>query len=231
MGASGAPEAESPLTRSVHVDTFYIDRTEVTMAEYRECVEAGECEAPGKYTQGESSDNCNDLEEEWDNHPVNCVRWFDAQNYCEWVDGGIKRLPTEAEWEKAARGTDGRVYPWGDAPEPSCHLAVMNDATAGGEGCGGGSTMEVGSRPWGVSPYGVHDMTGNVVEWVADWWSGAYDEEQLDNPTGPATGTLRVARGGSWPDRSPEYLRTTYRTNGNPDFSWWNMGFRCVMQP
>lgn len=220
----GDQETTQPQGWDVQVDTFYIDINEVTVADYRECVEAGECALPG------AGDRCNDLDGRWDHHPVNCVTWLDAKNYCEWTNGGTKRLPTEAEWEKAARGTDSRTHPWGDAPDPSCRLVVMDDPAEGGDGCGDASTAVVGSRPLGASPYGVHDMGGNVVEWVADWF-GAYDQETIDNPKGPATGMLRTIRGGSWVDRDPGFFRTTFRNSTLPETQLPHVGFRCVMPP
>lgn len=210
---------ELPI-RQVQIDAFWMDRTEVTVGAYAECVDDGTCSLPG----GERDCNWNVVGRE--NHPVNCVDWFQAETYCSWVDGGTKRLLTEAEWEKAARWTDARRYPWGDEPEPSCSHVVMDDADVGGDGCGMHSTMEVGSKSMGASPYGVHDMAGNVWEWVSDWY-GSYDAGETDNPTGPADGTQRVMRGGSWDYHNPNDLRAAYRGLNISSFSFNNVGFRC----
>jgi hypothetical protein len=127
-----------------------------------------------------------------EDHPINCISWAEASTYCGWA-GTVahKRLPTEAEWEKAARGDDARIYPWGDVPLPSCTHVSMNEGPGGG--CGNFSSLPVGSKPLGDSPYGVHDMAGGVWEWTADWY-GVYDVAEDDNPTGPSMGTFRPPR-------------------------------------
>ncbi|MEM9455331.1 MAG: SUMF1/EgtB/PvdO family nonheme iron enzyme [Myxococcota bacterium] len=177
---------EQPV-RQAHVDTFLLDKIEVTVTEYFECVGNGGCLEP------DVGESCNWNKEGREHHPIKCVTWFQANTFCIWSEG---RLPTEAKWEKAARGTDARTYPWGDIPEPNCDNAAMYDAPAGGSGCGNYSTMEVGSKPQGDSPYRAQDMAGNVWEWVADWY-GSYDARESNNPTGPVDGELRVLRGGS----------------------------------
>jgi formylglycine-generating enzyme required for sulfatase activity len=213
MGSSEHQD-EQPI-RQVQVDPFWIDELEVTVADYSECVIEGRCTAPL------SAPGCHAVSQE-SYHPVNCVSWFQAETYCAWADGGTKRLPTEAEWEKAARGTDARTYPWGDAPEPSCRYAVMDD------GCGAGTTALAGSRPLGVSPHGAHDMAGNVWEWVADWYALSYDAGDTNNPTGPADGTRRVARGGSWYEADADYFRTSNRLGYEPANDNTAVGFRCA---
>lgn len=223
MGSEAFPD-EGPI-RYVQVDRFWMDEREVTVVEYAVCVDDGACSDPG------TSSGCNWTIAGRATHPVNCVDWYQAQAYCDWAGGGTKRLPTEAEWEKAARGTDARTYPWGEMPEPSCSHVVMDDEAAGGEGCGSGSTMEVGSKPLGSSPYGVQDMAGNVYEWVSDWYAPSYDPRDTDNPTGPASSGSRVIRGGSWDLSGAVLLRGASRNNYGSAFTFDGVGIRCARTP
>ena len=171
--------------RRVHLGGYRIDRTEVTIAAWRTCVEAGGC------TEPLSGEAFNWGREGRDDHPIDGVRWEQARDFCSWLG---KRLPTEAQWEKAARGTDGRRYPWGNEPA-TCELAVFNED--GGDGCGRGSAWPVGSRPAGASPYGTLDMTGSVWEWTADYYAfDWYGHASDTDPTGPSSGQYRVRRGG-----------------------------------
>jgi serine/threonine protein kinase/formylglycine-generating enzyme required for sulfatase activity len=197
---------EQPV-HTVYLDAFYIDKTEVTNAQYRECVEAGACDTPSKTTNYDDAD--------YAQHPVVYVSWDDADAYCRWAG---KRLPTEAEWEKAARGTDGRTYPWGEGID--CDHAQYSEC--------GGRTVSVGSKPKGASPYGALDMAGNVWEWVSDWYGeDYYSQSPARNPPGPDSGKLRVLRGGSWYGE-PDNVRCANRYGYTPDGTNLNVGFRCA---
>lgn len=197
----------------VYLDSFAIDKYLVTNAQYRQCVDAGKCAAPKKsgtfmltWYYGVSKYN---------NHPLVNVTWFDAQKYCEWAG---KHLPTEAQWEKAARGTDVRLYPWGNLFDATkVNVLDVNDPKVG--------PFAVGSYPAGASPYGVLDMIGNVNEWVADWY-GEYPGSPQRNPTGSATGTGRVMRGSHMAIEG--LSTTTSRTFAEPTDSGDTTGFRCA---
>jgi formylglycine-generating enzyme required for sulfatase activity len=198
---------------TVSLDSYWIGKTEVTNAQYARCVEAGGCPAPDNNVWNESS---------FAQHPVTDVSWEDAVVYAQWLTGqsGLTvRLPTEAEWEKAARGTDGRPYPWGNT-DPSDRLLNYDRNV--------GSTTPVGIYPAGASPYGALDMAGNVWEWVADWYdSGYYKQSPARNPTGPESGNDRVLRGGSWFNNSTG-VRAAFRNRLVPDFRHYDVGFRLV---
>jgi formylglycine-generating enzyme required for sulfatase activity len=210
-----ALDADASPERNVTLSSYFIDKYEVTVSEYRKCVQAGQCATPSNSI----STHCNYDKAGKDGHPVNCVEWNDAKKYCAWAG---KRLPTEAEWEFAARGPDGRNYPWGSTP-PTCAYADFKSTS--GSYCSGAGTSPVGKHPLGVSYWGALDMAGNVEEWVYDLW-GKYTPGPLVNPSGPLSGsTEHVVRGGNW-DLEPNYLRT---------FSRWHfgqakhfVGFRCA---
>ncbi len=199
------------------LDAFYIDTYEVTNILYSSCVESGVCKAP-KDTSSATRNSYygNPL---YENYPVIFVDWDMAKTYCEWRGAS---LPTEAQWEKAARGADGRTYAWGE--EVNCDWGNFSY-------CAGGDTNEVGN--YDVSPYGAYDMTGNVWEWVADWYDDAYYANSPSfNPQGPSVSpnAQRVVRGGSWND--VDYiLRASYRNEFEPEKISDSIGFRCASSP
>ena len=209
MGSDTGDPDEAPV-HEVDLPAFEIDQFEVTNADFAQFVEA-----TGYQTDAEKegrSKNWRDDAEGKDNHPVVRVSWNDAVACCEWLG---KRLPTEAEWEKAARGTDGRTYPWGDEWDPS----QANVKETGLRG-----TAAVGSFGAGASPYGVEDMAGNVWEWTADWYEpypgSTYDSEYSGQE-------FKVVRGGGWFEMA-DAVRTTNRDLTSPTAANDDIGFRCV---
>jgi formylglycine-generating enzyme required for sulfatase activity len=206
----GNKETErTPLEHRVNVSEFLIDKTGVTWGQFKKFAEATGMPMPPH-------------EPYWgvhDDHPAVFVTWEEARNYCAWVGG---RLPTEAEREKAARGTDGRKYPWGNE-EPDPQRGVFRRTW------GYKATDPVGSHPNGASPYGVQDLGGNVWEWCSDWYDdGYYAISPAQDPKGPASGQTHVARGGSW-DSRPSVLSSSCRNWGHRGYREGDFGFRCAM--
>ncbi|WP_437980283.1 SUMF1/EgtB/PvdO family nonheme iron enzyme [Sorangium sp. So ce117] len=225
-GKSERPPHEVTLTRA-----FDVDRTEVTVAAYQRCVEAGRCTPSGLHgpraTDADVEQRgalCTAADPVKSQHPISCVDQAQAAAYCAFAG---KRLPTEAEWEYAARGADGREYPWGNEP-PGCAHAVVSRPP--GQGCGGRGrgTQEVASAKAGASASGALDMAGNVWEWVADGWDpGVYARGAQTDPLVPATGSRGVLRGGSW-DFSASTAKATFRLAYDREAGDVSTGFRCV---
>ena len=200
--------------RHVYVDQFFIDKTEVTVTAYKRCVDAGRCTDEG-LTRHPS---CTWEKSGRAQHPINCVNWEQAYGYCTWAG---KRLPTEAEWEKAARGTDGRVFPWGTR-----WAADRANTSAAVDGFV--KTAPVGSFQSGSSPGGSLDMAGNVREWTSDWYAEEYYAKAPNqNPRGPSSGLSRSVRGGSW-NYGPEHARSSDRDRDPPGTHSELVGFRCA---
>jgi formylglycine-generating enzyme required for sulfatase activity len=200
--------------RTIFLDTFAIDRYEVTNHQYQQFVLATGHRKPGlpsRYAKGGGKIKGT-------NQPVVYVSWDDATEYCRWKG---KRLPTEAEWEKAMRGTDGRLWPWGNIEQANgANWARVND--------GYEVSSPVGNFRADKSPYGVMDGAGNVLEWVADWYQETYYRDSPgQNPPSPEHGTYRVLRGGSYTTTGGD-IRITSRSKMMPDFRDETIGFRCA---
>lgn len=208
MGNGGFDAPEHNITLS----GYWIYQTKVTNRMFAQCVAVGSCTAPTQELGGPVYSN-----PEYANHPVVGVTWDQSQAYCSWAQG---RLPTEAEWEKAARGIQANLYPWGNE-EPACDL--LNFAYCVGH------TSEVDAYADGASPYGVLEMVGNVFEWVGDWYGESYySEAPSADPTGPDSGTTRVVRGSSF-ETDPNQSETAIRHFLNPSNHRRDTGFRCVL--
>ena len=205
---------EMPRTK-IFLDAFSIDKYEVTNAHYLEFIAAtGHKEPMNVYAEG-SLFKVPGIK----NLPVVQVTWHDASDYCQWAG---KRLPTEAEWEKAARGTDGRIYPWGN-DDPSNEHANYDREWENTD-----TLKPVGSQPKGASPYGVYDMSGNAREWVQDWYDkDYYQHAPQKNPKGPNKSLLKVIRGGSWHSFDAD-IRAAARGKGGFALKTHGTGFRCA---
>jgi formylglycine-generating enzyme required for sulfatase activity len=224
IGRDGAPallipagsfvmgDDENSPRREIYLDAFYMDRFEVTVGRYAKFLEASgkkSAEFPGS-----------DLDKLGD-FAVIGISWHDASNYCRWAG---KRLPTEAEWEKAARGNDGRKYPWGSDEPTSAHARFGISSTNAVYPNG---VSKVGRHLKGIGPFGMYDLAGNAGEWVADWYAPGFSRAQSRNPKGPDSGTAKVLRGGGWMD-PPERITATKRMYVNPDERMEDIGFRCA---
>ncbi len=216
MGSYGLESIFQPA-HMVYLNAFWIYQTEVTNRQYRQCIQAGEC-------WGELEDHPED------DYPADSIAPWTAEIYCHWASG---RLPTEAEWEKAARGTDGRMYPWGNEPLTGelanfCDVNCKQVGADRSQNDGFAQTAPVGSFPLGASPYGALDMAGNVTEWVSDGYDPFYYyRSPYRNPQGPRNASYNTMRGGSWADSAEELLVTTRQRN-YLGMLYESIGFRCA---
>jgi len=211
MGADDGLQDARPPHR-VYLSSYWFDKYEVTNARYRQCVEGGGCTPPKDRLTFEDLQRAQ--------HPVTNITWNQARSFCQWQG---KRLPTEAEWEKAARGTDGRRYAWGNDGEVVRVRVKNGDLKPGANG-----TERVGRQTATSSPYGALDMIGNVSEWVKDWYAeDFYQTSSSHDPQGPLRGSFRVLRGGEWNEKPPN-LQASYR--GWDEVTYWGptLGVRCA---
>jgi formylglycine-generating enzyme required for sulfatase activity len=214
MGSTAGDPDELPAHK-VYLDAFFMDKHQLSVAQYARFLEDTQHEAPPEWSLMNRPQHRN--------RPVANVDWTEADAYCKWAG---KRLPTEAEWEKAARGTDGRTYPWGNEP-PTGIRVNAGKATWGNHAV----LTPSGTFEEGKSPYGVYDMAGNVWEWVNDWYDPDYYKTgPRHNPTGPPTGGYKAIRGGSWGSALKD-LRSSDRETHLPSFRGFGTGFRCAKTP
>jgi eukaryotic-like serine/threonine-protein kinase len=253
MGSDDRKEEDDERpAHQVTLGAYCMDTTEVTVEQYKACSDRGGCKRAPTENDWEGitpqahkiyDPLCNIRDPEGrGRHPVNCIDWELADAYCK---ASNRRLPTEAEWEYATRGSDGRKYPWGDdAPTAGGHLnACGKECVAWGRkhpdpdnplvamypvDDGFPTTAPVGSFPKGASPFGLQDVVGNVWEWVSDWHA-RYSADAATNPTGPETGTERVLRGGAWNGSKVAWVRPTYRFKSDPKLRSHGIGLRCAM--
>ncbi|MCB1193269.1 MAG: formylglycine-generating enzyme family protein [Leptospiraceae bacterium] len=211
---------EAPIMK-ITLSTFFMDTNEVTYSDYQKCVKAGGCSKAGPHYRGYSNSN----------QPMLGLNWYQARDYCKWKG---KRLPTESEWEKAARGTEGEEFPWGNDPI-TCEKAIIQEK--GQKGCGLGTTHDVASRP--AFRYGLYDMAGNSWEWVNDWYSEDYEtcgeNCKKKDPQGPCEGVddcpgynKKIVRGGSWWWDGEFALGSNRRSHFPSNSPYHHFGFRCA---
>ncbi len=224
------PEDTVPL-HEVELSGYEMDKFEVPVELYELCIAENICtndnaEEP-HYRTSSDSPNCNIGNPERKNHPANCVTWHGAKAYCEWLG---KRLPTEAEWEYAAKSGKVQIYPWGNTPEASCDNTVMKSSA---NGCGTNTTYPVGSRPSGASEQGIYDLSGNVAEYTADWYEKKFystdeaSQKDTQGPAEPEKDKYKVIRGGSY-IYGENHTRASFRSSAKLDDKAIDFGFRCV---
>jgi len=211
MGTTHDHDFPDSPEHTVYLDAYWVDKVEVTNSMYLKCLQAEGCTTP-------VSDNIFYTNWIYRDHPIVYVTWSQADTYCQWAG---RRLPTEAEWERAARGTDRRLYPWGGGQQPNPRLANFSDALIQ-------ESVSSFRYPLGASPYGVLNMAGNVREWVADWFDpNYYTYSPYENPLGPETGIERSLRSASYNEDGREIMITN-RFNHDPESAGLSRGFRCA---
>lgn len=229
------PEDTVPL-HEVALSGYVIDKFEVPVELFQKCIDENVCtnentEEPHYRTYSEN-DECNIGNPDRLNHPANCVTWHGAKAYCEWLG---KRLPTEAEWENAAKSGKNRIYPWGDTPKANCKNNVMYDKEKG-DGCGNNVTFPIGSKPNGVSDWGIYDFAGNAAEYTGDWYEKHFysseeaSQKDTQGPAEPEKNKSKVVRGGSF-IYGEDRARASFRSSAELDDPAINLGFRCVSSP
>ncbi len=234
MGEDDSEERDRQPSHLIRLDAYFIDETEVTNGEYAQCEAAGDCRAPASPNASYHSSYYGDPA--FDDYPVIFVSWYDAEAFCQWRGG---RLPSEAEWEKAG-GFDPiegvrTLYPWGDVFDGArlnyCDKNCPRDHQDTTVDDGHQDTAPTGSYLDGRSPFGIYDMSGNVMEWVSDWYDPRFYQGSTDtNPLGPVEGQFKSMRGGSWLSAADE-TTVTIRDSFDPLVARTNLGFRCAMTP